>query len=162
MQSARFFSLGCIICFYFCLFQLSVFVFVVHLSGGNKLKQTFLWMSKELSNARAGLESRATYTNIIFFQKDLPEIPELDITIDDDVQLVELGVIFSIVESMGKNISYVRLPNHISIPASCCPENYFLFVTKLLVWLCANDQKWQHHSIKGSFGNDHLIIIKLV
>ncbi|XP_073251206.1 uncharacterized protein [Porites lutea] len=32
--------------------------------------------------------------------KDLPEIPELDITIDDDVQLVELGVIFSIVESM--------------------------------------------------------------
>ena len=64
-------------------------------------------MSKELSNARAGLESRATYTNIIFFQKDLPEIPELDITIDDDVQLVELGVIFSIVESMGKNISYV-------------------------------------------------------
>lgn len=91
-------------------------------------------MSKELSNARAGLESRATYTNIIFFfQKDLPEIPELDITIDDDVQLVELGVIFSIVESMGKNISYVRLSNHISIPASCCPENYFLFVTKLLV-----------------------------
>ena len=91
-------------------------------------------MSKELSNARAGLESsRATYTNIIFFQKDLPEIPELDITIDDDVQLVELGVIFSIVESMGKNISYVRLPNDISIPASCCPENYFLLVTKLLV-----------------------------
>ena len=76
-------------------------------------------------------------TNIIFSMtdfQDLPEIPELDITIDDDVQLVELGVIFSIVESMGKNISYVTLPyNHISIPASCCPENYLLFVTKLLV-----------------------------
>ena len=92
-------------------------------------------MNVKGSNARAGLESRATYTNIIiFFQKDLPEIPELDITIDDDVQLVELGVIFSIVESMGKNISYVTLPyNHISIPASCCPENYLVFVTKLLV-----------------------------
>lgn len=77
-------------------------------------------MSKELSNARAGLESTAelpTLIFIIFFQKDLPEIPELDVAIDDDVQLVELGVIFSIVESMGKNISYVRLPNHISIPA---------------------------------------------
>ena len=70
---------------------------------------------------------------LFFFQKDLPEIPELDITIDDDVQLVELGVIFSIVESMGKNISHLRLPNHISIPDSCCPENYLLFVTKLLV-----------------------------
>ena len=54
---------------------------------------------------------------IFFFQKDLPEIPELDVAIDDDVQLVELGVIFSIVESVGKNISYVRLPNQISIPA---------------------------------------------
>jgi len=31
--------------------------------------------------------------------KDLPEVPDLDITIDENVQLVELGVVFSTVES---------------------------------------------------------------
>ena len=36
-----------------------------------------------------------------YFQ-DLPEVPDVDITVDENVQLVELGVVFSVVESLGK------------------------------------------------------------
>ena len=34
--------------------------------------------------------------------QDLPEVQDLDVTIDENVQLVVLGVVFSIVESLGR------------------------------------------------------------
>ena len=40
----------------------------------------------------------------MYFQ-DLPEVPDVDIAVDENVQLVELGVVFSVVESLGKLFS---------------------------------------------------------
>ena len=42
------------------------------------------------------------YKGLKDYFQDLPEVPDVDITVDENVQLVELGVVFSVVESLGK------------------------------------------------------------
>ena len=42
----------------------------------------------------------------------------MDITVDENVQLVELGVVFSVVESLGKLFSYCVVSENIHTPTT--------------------------------------------
>ena len=48
----------------------------------------------------------------------------MDITVDENVQLVELGVVFSVVESLGKLFSYFFFSNF--DPLECLTFNFSL------------------------------------
>ena len=59
-----------------------------------------------------------------YFQ-DLPEVPDVDITVDENVQLVELGVVFSVVDSLGKIFSSFFFPSKFD-PLECLAFNFSL------------------------------------